>query len=133
MVSYFRAFLNLLGVISLGNGLWMIVHAWSWFEWIPGVTDTGEANAHFIHDVGIAFTVCAIGLFWCARHLDIARPVFLGITLFIAGHALGHVVEIIAGLLPHSHWYIDIPLVFLPACLLILAALPKNWARLTQT
>lgn len=133
MVSYFRAFLNLLGVISLGNGLWMIVHAWSWFEWIPGVTDTGEANAHFIHDVGIAFTVCAIGLFWCARHLDIARPVFLGITLFIAGHALGHVVEIIAGLLPHSHWYIDIPLVFLPACLLTLAALPKNWARLTQT
>ncbi|MDD9892074.1 MAG: hypothetical protein OXT49_00995, partial [Gammaproteobacteria bacterium] len=79
MVSYFRAFLNLLGVISLGNGLWMIVHAWSWFEWIPGVTDTGEANAHFIHDVGIAFTVCANGLFWCARQLDISRPVFLGI------------------------------------------------------
>ncbi|MDD9892516.1 MAG: hypothetical protein OXT49_03245, partial [Gammaproteobacteria bacterium] len=78
-------------------------------------------------------TVCAIGLFCCARHLDISRPVFLVITLFIAGHALGHVVEIIAGLLPHSHWYIDIPLVFLPACLLTLAALPKNWARLTQT
>lgn len=132
MSRYFKAFLNLLAAISLGNGLWMMLHAWSWFEWIPGVTDTGEANAHFIHDVGIAFTVCAIGLFWCARNLAVARPVYLGITFFIAGHALGHVVEIIAGLLPHSHWYIDIPLVFLPATLLAIAALPNNWARLTQ-
>lgn len=132
MTRYFKLFLNILATISLANGLWMMAHAWSWFEWIPGVSDTGTANAHFIHDVGIAFAVCAIGLYWCARHLDIARPVFLGITLFIAGHALGHVVEIITGLLPHSHWYIDIPLVFLPAALLVTAALPKNWARLTQ-
>lgn len=132
MTRYFKLFLNILATISLANGLWMMAHAWSWFEWIPGVSDTGTANAHFIHDVGIAFAVCAIGLYWSARHLDIARPVYLGITLFIAGHALGHVVEIITGLLPHSHWYIDIPLVFLPAALLVTAALPKNWARLTQ-
>lgn len=131
-MAQFKWFLGFTGLVSLANGIWMMVHAWSWFEWIPGVTDTGEANAHFIHDVGIAFTVCAIGLFWCIRNLAIARPVYLGITLFITGHALGHVVEIIAGLLPHSHWYIDIPLVFLPAVLLALAALPNNWARLTQ-
>lgn len=133
MQNHFKLFLNLLGLISLANGIWMMVHAWSWFEWIPGVTDTGEANAHFIHDVGIAFSVCAIGLFWCARNLSIARPVYLGVTLFIAGHALGHVVEIVAGLLPHTHWLIDIPLVFLPAVLLVLAAVPANWRRLTKT
>lgn len=132
MKKYFKLFLNTLAVISLANGIWMMIHAWSWFEWIPGVADTGTANAHFIHDVGIAFAVCAIGLFWSARNLEIARPVYLGITLFIGGHALGHVIEIMAGLLPHSHWLIDIPLVFLPAVLLGLAALPNNWRRLTQ-
>ena len=132
MKKYFKLFLNTLGVISLANGIWMMIHAWSWFEWIPGVADTGTANAHFIHDVGIAFAVCAIGLFWTARNLEIARPVYLGITLFIGGHAIGHVIEILTGLLPHSHWLIDIPLVFLPAVLLGLAALPNNWRRLTQ-
>lgn len=132
MKYYFKAFLKLLALVSLANGIWMMLHAWSWFEWIPGVTDTGTANAHFIHDVGIAFVVCALGLFWCARNLAQARPVYLGITLFIAGHALGHVVEILTGLLPHSHWLIDIPLVFLPAVLLVTAALPTNWQRLTQ-
>lgn len=132
MQNNFKIFLRLLALVSLGNGIWMVLHAWSWFEWIPGVSDTGAANAHFIHDVGIAFVVCALGLFWCAKNLAQARPVYLGVTLFIAGHALGHVVEILAGLLPHSHWLIDIPLVFLPAILLVLAALPANWQRLTQ-
>jgi len=31
----------------------------------------------------------------CARNLAAARPVFPGITLFYAGHALGHVIEIL--------------------------------------
>ncbi len=41
-----------LGLLNLANGAWMLLHAWSWFQWIPGVSDTGAANAHFIHDVG---------------------------------------------------------------------------------
>lgn len=133
MPRVFPAFLIILGWVSLANGLWMMLHAWSWFEWIPGVSDTGEANAHFIHDVGIAYAVCGLGLIWCARNLSEARPVFIGITLFNVGHALGHVIEISIGQLPPSHWLIDLPLVFLPSALLGLAALPNNWARLTYT
>ncbi len=129
-----RAFIGLLWIfalVNLANGAWMLTHAWSWFSWIPGVTDTGEANAHFIHDVGVAYSVCGIGFIWCARHLNRAWPVFMGITLFYVGHALGHVVEILAGLLPHSHWWIDLPLVFAPAVLLTLIAIPGNWKKIT--
>lgn len=132
MSRKFTIFLNGLGLIFIANGIWMMAHAWSWFHWIPGVTDTGVANAHFIHDVGIAYAVCGLGLMWCARNAGQARPVFIGVMLFNAGHALGHVAEILTGQLPASHWLIDLPLVFLPAALLVLAVMPKNWQRLTQ-
>lgn len=132
MARYFKLFLKVMAAISIANGIWMMLHAWSWFEWIPGVTDTGAANAHFIHDVGIAYTTCGIGLIWCVRNLAQAWPVFMGITLFNGGHALGHVIEILTDQLPASHWLIDLPLVFFPSLLLVLAAWPPNWRRLTE-
>jgi hypothetical protein len=93
----FVAFLWLMGLASLANGAWMMAHAWSWFTFLPGVIDTGAVNAHFIHDVGIVYAIAGGGFIWCARNLIAARPVFIGITLFYAGHALGHVAEILAG------------------------------------
>ena len=131
--SVFTAALWLLAIVSLLNAVWMLTHAWSWFEWIPGVADTGSANAHFIHDVGIAYAVCGVGLFWTTRNIATARPVYLGITAFFVGHALGHVLEILLGALPHSHWLIDIPLVFAPAAVLWWFALPKQWAGLLNS
>lgn len=128
----FRWFLWLLGGVSLGNAVWMLAHGWSWFDFIPGMTDTGPANLHLVHDVGVAYAVAGLGLLWCARTGRAAYPVFVGVTLFFAGHALGHVVEILAGLLPHSHWWIDLPLVFLPAVLLAGAAVPGIWHRLHE-
>lgn len=121
-----------LGVVSLLNATWMLLHAWSWFAWIPGVTDTGDANAHFIHDVGIAYAVCGAGLLWCTRGAPGARPVYLGVTAFFVGHALGHVLEILLGALPPSHWLIDLPLVFAPALALAWFALPGHWRAATR-
>lgn len=127
----FVAFLGVMGAVSLANGAWMLAHAWSWFTWLPGVMDTGAVNAHFIHDVGIAYALCGAGLLWCACNLAIARPVFIGITLFFVGHALGHVAEILAGQLPARHWWVDLPLVFAPALALGTLALPNAWRRVT--
>lgn len=127
----FVATLRLLALASSANGLWMLLHAWSWFSLIPGVANTGEANAHLIHDVGVAYLVCGIGLFWCARDPRRAHAVFVGVTLFFVGHAIGHMIEILFGLLPHSHWLIDLPLVFGPAILLAWLAMPARWRRLS--
>lgn len=126
----FVAFLWLMGLTSLANGAWMMAHAWSWFTFLPGVMDTGAVNAHFIHDVGIVYAIAGGGFIWCARNLAAARPVFIGITLFYAGHALGHVAEILAGQLPARHWWVDLPLVFAPAIILVAIALPRSWNRL---
>lgn len=130
MQRAFRGFLWLMAAASLGNAIWMLGHGWSWFGLIPGVTDTGPPNLHLIHDVGVAYAVAGLGLLWCARRGRPSYPVFAGVALFFIGHALGHIVEILAGFLPSSHWWIDIPLVFLPATLLAAAAAPGAWRRL---
>lgn len=122
----------LLGIalVAAGNAAWMLAHALSWFAWIPGVDDTGTPNAHFIRDVGIAFAVAAGGLVWVVRNPKRGYPVLVGITLFVVGHALGHVVEILTGILPLDHWWVDFPLVFAPAIALGIIAWPSVWRRL---
>src|SRR4029078_11271807 len=35
------------------NGLFMLVAPQPWYEFVPGVTDTGFFNQHFIRDIGL--------------------------------------------------------------------------------
>ena len=124
-------FYGVLGVISLANGLWMLADPATWFVQIPAaVTDTGPLNRHFVHDVGVVYVISGIAALWCARTGAAAYITHLGVTLFYAGHALVHVAEISLGLLPHSHWRIDLPLVFLPALLLGVLTLPQVRQRI---
>ncbi len=116
----------LLGLGSLANGLWMLGDPAGWFTQIPAaVPDTGPLNRHFVHDLGVVFCVIGVGALWCARNPVDAYAAHLGVTAFYVGHALVHVLEITAGLLPYAHWWIDLPLVFLPALVLIVLTPPS--------
>jgi len=130
MHPVFRFVLYVIVAVSLLNALWMLAHGWSWFAWIPGVSNTGPANLHLIHDVGLAYAVFGTGLLWCARTGVRSYPVYLSASAFYAGHALAHVAEIMTGHLPHSHWWIDLPLVFVPGLILAAACPPPVWRRL---
>lgn len=111
---------NILGAISIGNGVWMMLSASTWFNEMPvAADDTGPFNAHFVHDVGLVYLLVGAGAFWCAYKLKKCAEVHFGITLFMVGHALIHIVEILLEDLPSSHWLIDFPLVTLPAMILI--------------
>lgn len=121
---WIKSFYNFLGATSIGNGLWMLFFAANWYQYLPAaIEDTGPLNVHFVHDIGLVYTISGIAALWCARNLKICMPVHYGLTFFVVGHALIHVVEIILGLLPPSHWLIDFPLIFVPA-LGILALTP---------
>jgi hypothetical protein len=112
-------FYRILGLGSLANGVWMLVSPEGWFTGVPAaVTDTGPVNVHFVHDLGVVFILAGLGAFWCAAQHRVRNPVHAGLALFFSGHALVHVAEILAGRLPAAHWWIDAPLVFLPAVLL---------------
>lgn len=113
------------------NGIWMVAGAIEWFFHIPAdMLATGEPNGHLIRDVGFAYIVFGFALSWCAFEFESRRPVFLMVAFFMVAHALGHAGEILIGLLPASHWWIDFPLVFLPGLILGILAVPHVWQSL---
>ena len=122
--------LRIVGAVMIANGVWMVARAIEWFFHIPAdMTATGEPNGHLIRDVGFAYIVFGAALSWCSFELRSRRPVFLMVTFFMVAHALGHLVEILLGALPASHWWIDFPLVFLPGLILGALAIPGVWER----
>lgn len=123
MLKIFYVFACLL---SLVNSLWMLSSPLSWYMDFPAaIPHTGPFNSHFIRDLGVSYLVVALGFGWCALHLGRCHPVHIGLTVFFAGHALFHLVEILEGHLPSTHWLIDMPVVFLPAILLLVLAVPN--------
>ena len=122
--------LRIVGAVMIANGVWMVARAIEWFFHVPAdMTATGEPNGHLIRDVGFAYIVFGVALSWCSLELQSRRPVFLMVTFFMVAHALGHLVEILLGSLPASHWLIDFPLVFLPGLILGALAIPSVWKR----
>lgn len=110
--------LRVAAVVMVGNGLWMMAHALHWFVTIPAaLADTGHPNGHLIRDVGLAYVIFGAATVWATLDLAHRRAAFLCAALFMLGHALGHVAEILLGLLPASHWLIDLPLVLAPGVL----------------
>jgi len=112
-------------VFSLGNALWMLAYPLSWYTSFPAaIPHTGPFNSHFVRDIGVVYVCVAIGFACCAVHPARTYAIHLGLTAFFTGHALLHLFDILSGNLPHSHWLIDAPMVFLPAIIMIILALP---------
>lgn len=121
-------------LLSIFNGAWMLLFPLSWYTDLPAaVPNTGPFNQHFVRDLGVVFLLFGFAFGWAALNIDRSRPVHLAITVFFTGHALIHLADIMSGRLPHSHWLIDTPGVFLPALLMILLAVPAVRRVLGET
>ena len=121
-----RIFFVILGLVNLGNGLWMLAAPASWYHGLPAaVPDTGPLNPHFVRDVGAAFLTIGVAMLVAARRPAARRGVLLASTLFLGLHAAVHVADILTGRLGPSHWWIDLPGVFVPALLLAALSLPR--------
>jgi hypothetical protein len=134
MKTTLKLFYTLAGIVSLANGIWMLASPLTWYTDLPAaVPDTGPFNPHFVRDIGVTYIVMAIGFVWCARHLGRHRTVHIGLALLWGGHALLHLVDILTGRLPTTHWVIDAPAIFIPALLLAIAAVPGIWRRIEES
>ncbi len=126
-----RLFYIIAAIGSFVNGAWMLLFPLSWYTEFPAdIPHTGPFNPHFVRDLGVVYLVVALAFGWSAMHLDRSRPVHLALTIFFVGHALIHLADIAAGSLPHSHWLIDLPGVFLPALIMLITATPSIRKRL---
>jgi len=114
-----RALTVILGLALGANAVWMLVNPMSWYNVIPGVAETGYANAHFIRDIGCAYLATALSLFWLVECPKRAWPAALTGGGFLVMHALVHVSDAAAGR-EHAHQLLgELPTVFLPGILVI--------------
>ena len=128
----------ILGVVAfyvlflLANGVFMLVAPSAWYEFVPGVTQTGFFNQHFIRDIGLIQLF--IGAAFCVGW---ARPEWrIGLwavaTLWLAAHAAFHFWEVAVGICAPSAILRDFPGVSLPALIgavLTLWAIDRGHAR----
>jgi uncharacterized protein YjeT (DUF2065 family) len=118
MVAFNGLFLSL-------NGLFMLVAPQVWYEFVPGVTDTGFFNQHFIRDIGIIQLFLGV-----AFGIGMIRPerrigLWAAATLWLGAHALFHLWEVAVGICAPAVVLRDFPAVSLPA---IVGAVLTLWA-----
>src|SRR3954470_14267557 len=114
-----RSIAAILAIPTLVNGLTMLVAGPFWYASVPGVTETGPFNPHFVQDIGVAFIVAGLALAaptWRPRYW----PAAVAGAGFLAAHALIHLVAIIGG---HDHQTgFDLVAIVLPSALALYSA-----------
>jgi hypothetical protein len=104
-----------LGVVAGVNGVFMLVAPETWYFAVPGVTDTGPFNQHFIRDIGLIFLFIAAAFLTGAALPRHRAVLWAAPTLWLAGHALFHFWEVAVGICGPSVLARDFPAVTLPA------------------
>ena len=117
---------TLYGLILATNGLFMLVAPMAWYDTVPGVPTTGPFNQHFLRDIGLIFVLLG-GAVWAGVLRPAMRIVlWSAVTLWLFGHALFHVWEVLVGICAPSALARDFPAVSLPA---LIAAALVVWAK----
>ena len=114
-----RSIAAVLAVLTVLNGLTMLLAGAAWYESVPGVSETGPYNPHFIEDIGAAFLVAGLALaarVWRPRYW----PAAVAGAGFLAVHALLHLLMIINGHVHHAAF--DLIAILLPSALALYAA-----------
>ena len=76
----------------------MLVAPLAWYDLVPGVTDTGFFNQHFIRDIGIIQLFLGV-----AFGIGMIRPehrigLWAAATLWLSAHAVFHLWEVAVGI-----------------------------------
>jgi hypothetical protein len=118
-----RLIAAILAIPTLFNGLAMLAAGPLWYETVPGVSETGPFNLHFVQDIGVAFLVAGLALAaraWRPRYW----PAAVAGAGFLAAHALIHLVMIASG---HSHHAaFDLMAIVLPSAAALYSAFPNQ-------
>jgi hypothetical protein len=105
------------GTFLIANGLFMLFAPLTWYEFVPGVTDTGFFNQHFIRDIGMIQTLLGVAfvLGLCAPERRVG--LWAASTSWLCAHALFHFWEVAVGICSPAVSPRDFPAVTLPALL----------------
>lgn len=118
-----RVLLLIIGIYQAANGAVMLAAPDLWYATVPGVTETGPANIHFIRDIGLAFLAAGAALLMASRRPDDGRLIAAA-AVFLGGHAVYHLAEIATHGATVAAGARDLLLIVLPALLPLAAFLP---------
>ena len=113
------------GMFLAANGLFMLAAPKTWYELVPGVTDTGFFNQHFVRDIGIVQLYLGLAFLVGLFKPGMRFALWAGATLWLIAHAVFHVWEVTAGICAPNALLRDFPAVSLPAIVGIVATV---WA-----
>ena len=114
-----------MGVGAVANGIYMLAAPLAWYFAVPGVTDTGPFNQHFIRDIGLVFLFVGAAFLIGAAQTKYRAVLWSASSLWLSGHALFHFWEVAVGICGPEVIARDFPAVTLPATIGILLSL---WA-----
>jgi peptidoglycan/LPS O-acetylase OafA/YrhL len=121
-----RPIAAVLAVLTVLNGIIMLLAGAAWYESVPGASETGPYNPHFIQDIGAAFLVAGLALaarVWRPRYW----PAAVAGAGFLVAHALLHLAMILSG---HDHYVaFDLIAIVLPSALALYSAFPDPGER----
>jgi hypothetical protein len=114
-----------LGVAALANGVYMLVSPVGWYFAVPGVTTTGPFNQHFLRDIGLIFLFIGGAFLIGASSARYRVTLWGAASLWLAGHALFHIWEVLTGICGPYALARDFPAVSLPA---LIGLVLTGWA-----
>src|SRR3546814_4498723 len=86
------------GLFLSANGIFMLVAPLTWYELVPGVTDTGFFNQHFVRDIGIIQLFLGVAFITGMLRPERRIGLWAAATLWLIAHALFHFWEVAVGL-----------------------------------
>lgn len=103
------------GLFLSANGIFMLVAPLTWYGLVPGVTDTGFFNQHFVRDIGIIQLYLGVAFIVGLLRPERRIGLWAAGTLWLIAHALFHLWEVAVGICAPSVIPRDFPAVTLPA------------------
>jgi hypothetical protein len=116
-----------LSAAAEANGLFMLASPERWYFAVPGVTDTGPFNQHFVRDIGLIYLFIGTAFLVGAMLPRYRIVLWATPTSWLWGHALFHFWEIAVGICGPAVLVRDFPAVTLPA---IIGTVLTFWAAL---
>ena len=127
------AYLLCFAFVNALNGILMIIAPEFWYQITPGASETGPYNVHFIRDIGIAFVAAGIGLWLGVSQFKGASFATAVIALlFIAGHGLLHLFEMITMAASIEEVLRDFVLVIMPVLVAIVCLVKLDRRSITH-
>ncbi len=105
------------GLFLFANGLFMLFEPMKWYLWVPGVSETGMYNQHFIRDIGLIQMFLGAAFVFGWFHPAQRCIAWAAATVWLIAHALFHIWEVVVGICGPPALVRDFPAVSLPALL----------------